>query len=253
MLKLPIKGRRNHNLNGTALSQLQGCFSGVKYLLIDEYSVIRQRDLSWINRRCKQATGCSEQLFGGINIILVGDLGQLPPVNGKVLYDCNPVTEHDSEGYFLYSQFQTVIELVGNERVSGSDSDQTKFRNLLTKVRNGAVSISDWELLLTRSPSRCNNISQFSDALRLSFGNKKVAEDNINSLKGLGNPIAKIKAIHNKQSAAKCSADDMGGLPVYLYLSVGARVMLTRNLWTEVGLCNGALGTVHSIIYETGN
>ncbi|CAH3025936.1 unnamed protein product [Porites evermanni] len=29
--------------------------------------------------------------------------------------------------------------------------------------------------------------------------------------------------------------------------------MLTPNLWTEVGLCNDALGTVHHVIYAEGN
>jgi ATP-dependent exoDNAse (exonuclease V), alpha subunit - helicase superfamily I member len=41
----------------------------------------------------------------------------------------------------------------------------------------------------------------------------------------------------------------MGGLQKKLFLCVGARVMLLRNLWTDVGLCNGALGTIHSIVY----
>lgn len=90
LLKLPIKGRRNCELNGAALAQLQ---ENVRYIIIDEYSVISQKELAWINRRCKQATGKFDLNFSGINIVLVGDLGQLLPVNGKVLYNDNPVTE----------------------------------------------------------------------------------------------------------------------------------------------------------------
>ena len=97
LLKLPIRGKRNHSLNGAPLLQMQQTFEGVKYLIIDEYSVVSQLELSWINRRCKQATGLSESLFGGLNIILAGDLGQLPPVSGKVLFHSNPTTELEVE------------------------------------------------------------------------------------------------------------------------------------------------------------
>ena len=45
----------------------------------------------------------------------------------------------------------------------------------------------------------------------------------------------------------------MGGLEPVLYLPKNSRVMLTRNLWTEVGLCNGALGTVRHVIYAKGH
>ena len=44
----------------------------------------------------------------------------------------------------------------------------------------------------------------------------------------------------------------MGGLEPVVYLSKGAKVMLTMNLWTEVGLCNGALGTVLDFVYADG-
>ena len=35
-----------------------------------------------------------------------------------------------------------------------------------------------------------------------------------------------------------------------LLLRKGVKVMLTRNLWTVVGLCNGTIGTVSHIIYK---
>ena len=252
LLKMPIKGKHAHDLNGAALAQVQERFVGVKYLIIDEYSVVSQRELSWINRRCKQATGIAESCFGGINIILVGDLGQLPPVSGKVLYDVNPINELESEGYFLYSQFCTVIELTRNERVKGQNFDRYQFCELLARVRDGEVSVSDWQLLLTRTATNCVDVNSFSNALRLSYGNKQVAEDNFNSLKAMNIPIAKCVTIHSKPLAARLSADDIGGLTPCLFLCVNARVMLTRNLWTEVGLCNGALGSVRNIIYAEG-
>ena len=45
---------------------------------------------AWINRRCKQATGNLTVPFGGMSIILVGDIAQLPPVTDQVLYHTRP-------------------------------------------------------------------------------------------------------------------------------------------------------------------
>ena len=45
-------------------------------------------------------------------------------------------------------------------------------------------------------------------------------------------------------------SDEMSGLEPVVFLAKGARVMLTMNLWSSVGLCNGATGTVVDIIFQ---
>ena len=98
ILQLPIAGRKSSELRGQALKRLQDEMDGAQYLIIDEYSVIGQKMFGWINRRCKQATGVSTLTFGGISMILVGDVGQLPPVSDKVIYHNNPTGELGTEG-----------------------------------------------------------------------------------------------------------------------------------------------------------
>lgn len=54
----------------------------------------------------------------------------------------------------------------------------------------------------------------------------------MSKLQSLGEPIARITAIHSSTAAAK--SDDAGGLYSEVFLSVAAKV--------KVGLCNGAAG-----------
>ena len=41
----------------------------------------------------------------------------------------------------------------------------------------------------------------------------------------------------------------MSGLELIISLAKGAHVMITMNLWTDVGLCNGANGAVLNFMY----
>jgi hypothetical protein len=46
---------------------------------------------------------------------------------------------------------------------------------------------------------------------------------------------------------------DMSGLEPVVFLAKGARVMLTMNLWSSIGLCNRATGTVVDIIFQNNH
>ena len=79
-----------------------------------------------------------------------------------------------------------------------------------------------------------------------------MVEYKVAQLQASGQPIATIKAVHTGANAAKASADNAGGLEAVVCLAHSARVMLTSNLWVDVGLVNGAMGTVQAICYRTG-
>ena len=123
-------------------------------ILIDEYSMLRQRLFGWVDKRCRQPTGKINPVFGDISIILFGDPAQLPPVADKPLYHSKPAGALGEQGYLAYLMFTKVIKLSVNQRVQGSDVRQVTFKNLLRRLRKGDCTNEDWQLLLTRQPSK---------------------------------------------------------------------------------------------------
>ena len=251
MLKLPVGARGNKDLSGESLVRLQNTLKEIGYIIIDEYSMLGQKMFAWVDKRCRQATGLTDELFGGKSIILVGDPGQLPPVADKPLYHSNPSNALQEQGHLAYLMFNTVVKLTLNQRVKGSSPEQSRFRDLLNRLRTGDCTQNDWTLLLTRQPSIVDNISAFKDAVRLYHSNDEVAKYNFEKLSALNQPIARINARHSTETAKKASADDMSRPEPVVFLAKGAHVMLTMNLWTDVGLCNGATGIVVDFIYAT--
>jgi len=80
LFQLPIAGRRQGDLKGNSLQRLQNSLKKVSYIITDEYSVIGEKMFGYIDKRCRQATGVYNEFFGGLSLILVGDIAQLPPV-----------------------------------------------------------------------------------------------------------------------------------------------------------------------------
>ncbi|XP_028413537.1 ATP-dependent DNA helicase PIF1-like [Dendronephthya gigantea] len=215
--------------------------------------MLGQVTFGWIDKRCKQATGHNQKVFGGKSLILTGDPGQLPPVADKPLYHANPSNAVGEQGYQAYHMFDKVVKLTVNQRVQGMTHEQIQFRDLLLRLRKGESTVDDWKLLLTRQPSNVINLGDFQDATRLFYSNEQVANYNNEQLTKLEHPTAHINAHHSSALAKKMSPDDMSGLEPVVFLAKRARVMLTMNLWSSVGLCNGATGTVVDIVYQNNH
>ena len=68
----------------------------------------------------------------------------------------------------------------------------------------------------------------------------------------MGPEDVKCVAAHNCATARRTPADAASVSETVLFLTKGTKVMLTNNLWPEVGLVNGIRGEVVEIVYAGG-
>ena len=111
---------------------------GLKLLVIDEVSMVSSLNLTYIHLRLQELFG-GDDWFGGRNVLFVGDLLQLQPVNGS------PVFEKMSKSTILHklgclgsiniwNECVTYDELTINER----QKKDSEFTTLLDSVRRVA-------------------------------------------------------------------------------------------------------------------
>ena len=117
LLKLPVGAKGNKDFTGQSLVRLQNTLKEISYIIIDEYYMLSQKMFAWVDKRCRQATGLTDGLFGGKSILLVGDPAQLPPAPDKPLYHSKPTNALQEQGHLGYLMFSTVIKLTLNQRV----------------------------------------------------------------------------------------------------------------------------------------
>lgn len=214
--------------------------------------------LSWIDRRCREIypSRASED-FGGLNIILVGDFYQLPPVADRPLYSTNIGRAPDQvNGQRLYKRFDQTIILDVVMRQQGADQQSIAFRGALGRLRVNQANVEDWKLLATRVQANITtsggDVTLFDTAVRLYAKRAAVQAFNLARLCDSGNPVLIIRACHTGPQAEKVDTDEAGNLAAFLPLSINSRIMLTENIWTERGLVNGALGIVRDIVWPAG-
>ncbi|KAM4067595.1 PIF1-like helicase [Hirsutella rhossiliensis] len=170
LLRLPVGGAFT-DLPPADAAALQSRLRHVKYLVIDEKSMLGIEQLARIDSRLRQAfPQRSLEFFGGVSVLLVGDFFQLPPVR---------------RGQVAYRLF-----------------DRTVF--LTTELREVKLSIPSWNLLSSRVQARLtrSEVDSFRAALRVYSTKARVEAKNQG--KGAGQaPSDNAGNLSNKFPVAK--------------------------------------------------
>ena len=241
--KLPIEKFGLGNLlplKGKCLEDTKKKWKEIKWIIIDEISMISYEVLRQINIRTQQIKECEEN-FGGLNVILMGDLLQLKPVFGHWIYDQPEILIHETNLWKLF----VMTQLQQNQR---QISDKV-YGDLCARIRIGAQTSSDIDLLNSRLLVNLKNKEEFNNVLYIMARKIDVNTHNLemcNLLKKTSktykinavdtyadgphaSKIADKKYVFNKEE--KC-----GGLVESLEIAVGSRIMLRRNMDTSLGL-----------------
>src|SRR6266540_1094880 len=247
-LSILISTNDNLDIEGERLKKLQNKLENMKYIIIDEKSMVRHRMLSLIDMRLRQAfPKHNNEPFGGRSIIMFGDFDQLSSVLDLSMYASSHGRSLSNDGYVVYQQFQEAYRLDAIECQSGNSEEQKSFRDILSRLHNGESTLTDWKNLISRLEDKLPRIKcdRFSEATSILTKWTDVDFVNINKLRSLNCPVAKIQAVHDEGLEAKrAESDTAKGFEAELLLAKSARIMLTVNLWMKVGLVNRSMGTV---------
>lgn len=235
------------DLKGESLKLFQDKMKNVKFLIIEEFSMVGTRMLNIINKRCMQMKSCNKP-FGGLPLYMFGDLFQLCPIGDTPLYNMNvdPYKTTSYAGSILFKSLVRTKFLSVCHR-----QKDVQFLEFLDNLSCGVVTQKGQDYIKDRFEENMSveEVESFNDALHLFQYLNDAFICNRRKLIELGKAITCIEA-ENNNSYARCSSDELAGnLQNMLEVAVGARVMLRSNLWTDGGLVNGCIGIVEEIVY----
>jgi len=194
----------------------------LRSLIIDEISMMDEELFIIINRIFMRINN-NDLFFGGIQLILVGDFYQLPPINGDFCF-----TSYLWEGLKLEAVILT--DLIRQK-------DDNKLQMILEEIRNGNVSDETFQIL--------------SDLKKTTFDNKEIKPTrlypvNVNVDKINNNEFMRLvkknkgEIVEYRAFATKGDKTDA----YHITLTKGAQVMVIRNISITNKLYNGTRGIV---------
>ncbi|WP_420150067.1 helix-turn-helix domain-containing protein [Spirosoma sp.] len=216
-------------------------------LVIDEISMVRADILDGIDEILRRYRH-SSQPFGGVQLLLIGDMQQLPPVIKDE--DWELLKPYYETGYFFSSNALRQTPYVSIELTHIYRQSDERFISLLNGIREKTITPAQLADLNQRY------VPDFApdDAegyITLSTHTTTAQQINITKLKALKTPLATFEAVIEGDFPAHAYPTE-----VSLDLKVGAQVMFVKNDISRDKLYyNGKIGRITSmdddVIYVT--
>ena len=244
----------------------------VKLIIIDEISMVSSLNLAYIHLRLEELFG-GDEWFGSINMLFVGDILQLQPVNGSAVFE--NITKKTlllklgcAASINIWRDSVTYDELTINER----QKSDAEFADILDCVRRGCPT-DKTNATLQQRVIQGSITDKFEELCRVGQTplcllptSNMCKQFNKEMLEKLGSELQELVCVDEVDQTSstrkwsKKAAEQLeklnndcnmtAGLQAKLVFAIGARVMLRRNIDTSIGLVNGAIGTVLSISKE---
>lgn len=211
-----------------ANERLRKRYNATDILVIDEVSMLHGARLDMVNAACKLLRE-NDQPFGGMQVVLVGDLFQLPPVSpGREIFDFAHLSA-------AWQELNLSICYITEQHRQAEDG----LLELLTALRSGDFDEPHLKLLNARKGHDTAGMT----ITRLYTHNRDVDSINDKHLRAL-HAESKTYAMATKGAAAKLEQLIKSVLaPQSLQLKSGAEVMFVANNFAE-GFVNGSRGQV---------
>lgn len=232
-----------HHLLGTirVTAERKKIFQQLELLVIDEMSMVRADVLDEIDVVLRHFRNRYSEPFGGVQLLLIGDMFQLPPVVRQE--EWTVLSRYYDSSFFFSSNVMKSFDLVCIELDKIYRQNDDKFIHLLNKVRNDDMNEFDFAELHQRYIPGFQ-MPENSGHIILTTHNNKADVINTRELEKLKGEVFSFTAeIRDEFSESSYPADEI------LYLKKGAQVMFIKNdLDKAKRYFNGKIGIVENIM-----
>lgn len=212
--------------------------NAAKVLVIDEISMLEAGTLDMVEQVCRTVRK-TPLPFGGLQVVLVGDFYQLPPISkgdeppAQFAFLANAWTEAMFEVCYLTEQHR---------------QSDAALSSVLAAIRGGMIEDATHAHLETR---RIDDLQAHADTTKLYSHNANVDDVNAERLQALPGEVHVFTMdMHGKKSMVENLVRGCMS-PERLEVKIGAAVMCTRNN-PDKGFVNGTLGTVVDFSEDQG-